>query len=29
VHAIWSRRGQNHPLVRRLLAGGQGAAPTP
>ena len=27
VHAIWSRRGQNHPLVRRLLAGGQGAAP--
>jgi len=24
VHAIWSRRGQNHPLVRQLLAGGQG-----
>lgn len=22
VHAIWSKRGQNHPLVRRLLAGG-------
>ena len=29
VHAIWSRRGQNHPLVRRLLAGGQEAAPGP
>ena len=29
VHAIWSRRGQNRPLVRRLLAGGQGAAPGP
>jgi len=29
VHAIWSRRGQNHPLVRQLLASGQGAAPGP
>lgn len=29
VHAIWSRRGQNHPLVRRLLASGQGKAPGP
>ncbi len=29
VHAIWSRRGQNHPLVRRLLADGQGVAPGP
>jgi len=22
VHAIWSKRGQNHPLVRRLVLGG-------
>lgn len=24
VHAIWSRRGQHHPLVRQMLAGARG-----
>ena len=24
VHAIWSRRGQHHPLVRKLVAAASG-----